>query len=133
MTATDPAVTHPAHYLAHPSGIEVIELTRLMPFGPGNALKYVLRHQHKGNPRQDLGKAEFYLRDCIEHGADWKPTPALAARARQMAAYEPNLFVQRVLRVLCTDAPLYASAVEWERRYGSALRSIAALKEGLPE
>ena len=27
----------------------------------GNVLKYVIRYKHKGNPRQDLSKALWYL------------------------------------------------------------------------
>lgn len=54
-------VNHPPHYSAHPSGVEVIELTEHLPFCLGNAVKYVLRHRHKGNPVQDLEKALWYL------------------------------------------------------------------------
>ena len=50
-------VNHPPHYSAHPSGVEVIELTEHLSFCLGNAVKYVLRHRHKGNPVQDLEKA----------------------------------------------------------------------------
>lgn len=65
---TTDLVNHPAHYTWHPSGIEVIEITRGTGFSVGNAIKYILRHENKDNPVQDLNKAEWYLTDCIKHG-----------------------------------------------------------------
>ena len=57
---SDP-INHPSHYTSHPSGVEVIDLTRWHSFVPGNALKYVLRHRHKGRPAEDLAKALWYI------------------------------------------------------------------------
>jgi len=57
---SDP-VNHPTHYKSHPSGIEVIEITSHMNFCLGNAVKYILRCDHKGNDIQDLRKAIWYL------------------------------------------------------------------------
>lgn len=65
MSVYDP-VNHPAHYRAHPSGIETIEITEHETFLRGNILKYVLRAPYKGNELQDLEKAEFYLRREIK-------------------------------------------------------------------
>lgn len=56
-------VNHPPHYTY--GGIEVIEITRLLSFDIGNAIKYILRHEHKGNPKQDLEKALWYLEDHV--------------------------------------------------------------------
>lgn len=58
-TVSDP-VNHPAHYRAHPSGIETIVVCEHMSFNVGNAIKYLLRHEHKGNPLEDLAKARWY-------------------------------------------------------------------------
>lgn len=66
MTEFDP-VSKPKHYNSHPSGVEIIELTRELSFDLGNAVKYVMRHKHKGNPKQDLEKAVWYLGDHIDH------------------------------------------------------------------
>jgi hypothetical protein len=55
---TDPI--NPAHYKDHPCGVEVIELTELLSFRLGNAVKYVLRHKAK-NGVEDLRKAQWYL------------------------------------------------------------------------
>lgn len=54
------AVDRPTHY-QHPSGIEVIDITRHESFLRGNVLKYVLRAPYKNNELEDLKKAAKYL------------------------------------------------------------------------
>jgi hypothetical protein len=54
-------VNKPQHYRSHPSGIEVIQITEHMGFCLGNAIKYILRCEHKGNKEQDLRKAIWYI------------------------------------------------------------------------
>lgn len=61
---SDP-VKHPNHY-AHPSGIEVIEITRYESFLRGNILKYILRAPYKNDELEDLKKAMQYLQWEIE-------------------------------------------------------------------
>lgn len=61
---SDP-VNKPSHY-AHPSGIQVIEITRHESFLRGNIIKYVLRAPYKGSELQDLEKAAVYLEWEIE-------------------------------------------------------------------
>ena len=55
-----------SHYNQHPSGVEVIEIVQHECFCIGNALKYILRHKHKGNAVKDLQKAIYYLERKIE-------------------------------------------------------------------
>lgn len=57
---TDP-VEHPAHYNAHPSGVECIQITEHMNFCLGNAIKYIWRAGLKPNSHDDLAKAKWYL------------------------------------------------------------------------
>ncbi len=59
------AVNHPKHYNAHPSGVEAIEMCRLLPFSIGNAVKYLMRAGLKdaSSTKQDLLKAAWYLND----------------------------------------------------------------------
>lgn len=57
-------VSKPAHYNQWP--IEVIEITGHLDFSLGNSCKYILRHSFKGNPRQDIEKALWYLNYRIE-------------------------------------------------------------------
>lgn len=59
-------VNHPKHYKSHPSGIEVIQITEHMNFCLGNAVKYILRADHKGNAIEDLEKAAWYINREIE-------------------------------------------------------------------
>lgn len=54
-------VSHPRHYLSHPSGIECITVTEHMNFCRGNAIKYIWRAGEKGNELEDLQKAAWYI------------------------------------------------------------------------
>ena len=55
------AVDHPAHYNAHPSGVECIDVVEHMGFNLGNAIKYIWRADLKGDAAEDLRKAVWYL------------------------------------------------------------------------
>ena len=57
---SDP-VNHPAHYKV--GGIETIEFieAKQLNYNMGNAVKYISRADHKGNKKQDLEKAVWYL------------------------------------------------------------------------
>lgn len=57
---SDP-VKHPAHYTAHPSGVECIDITKHMNFCLGNAIKYIWRAELKHDTIEDLRKAIVYL------------------------------------------------------------------------
>jgi hypothetical protein len=59
-------VNNPQHY--NKQGIEVIDVIEAyeLPYHLGNVIKYVLRHQYKGNPIKDLKKAQWYLTRYIE-------------------------------------------------------------------
>jgi len=54
-------VNHPAHYKY--GGIETIDFIEAKELGYnlGNVVKYVTRSDHKGNRKQDLEKAAWYL------------------------------------------------------------------------
>lgn len=77
---SDP-VKNPTHY-QHPSGIEVINITRYESFLRGNILKYVLRAPYKGHELQDLKKAAQYLEWEIER----------IERLGKLETVEPALF-----------------------------------------
>ena len=59
-------VNHPAHYTAHPSGVECITVTEHMNFNVGNAVKYLWRSGAKGDALEDLKKAAWYVNREIE-------------------------------------------------------------------
>jgi hypothetical protein len=60
-------VDHPPHYTDGPGcqhcgkPVECITVTEKMSFNLGNAVKYIWRHDKKGNPVQDLKKARWYV------------------------------------------------------------------------
>lgn len=53
-------VDHPAHYTNRNIGYECIDITQYQTFCVGNAIKYLWRHNDKGNPAEDLRKARWY-------------------------------------------------------------------------
>ncbi len=55
-------VNHPPHYKSK-GGIESIEVIESFDLGfcLGNAIKYILRCESKGNKKQDLEKARWYI------------------------------------------------------------------------
>ena len=64
-------VNHPDHY--NQGGIECFDVIKAFygqdafeGFCAGNVLKYTMRSKHKGNPKQDLEKAIFYLNEIIK-------------------------------------------------------------------
>jgi len=59
-------VNHPAHYTK--TSVQVIEVTRHLDFCRGNAFKYIARCDHKGERKQDLEKAYWYLSHCLANG-----------------------------------------------------------------
>lgn len=57
---SDP-VNQPAHYTAHPGGIQCIDVTEHMGFNIGNAVKYLWRCDLKNDAIEDLKKAAWYI------------------------------------------------------------------------
>lgn len=60
------AVNHPQHYQGN--GIEVIDIIEAfdLNFSLGNSIKYILRADKKGNKKQDLEKAIWYLNNELK-------------------------------------------------------------------
>lgn len=58
-------VNHPTHYKV--GGIETIDFieAKSLSYHLGNVVKYVTRADHKGNRKQDLEKAKWYLERAI--------------------------------------------------------------------
>lgn len=61
LYSTGDAVNHPQHYKV--GGIETIDFieAKKLGYNMGNAVKYISRADHKGNKKQDLMKAVWYL------------------------------------------------------------------------
>ena len=70
-------VNHPPHYFGK-GGMESIDVIEAFDLGfcLGNAVKYILRHNNKGNPLEDLKKAQWYLNRAISNleEKDGKPS-----------------------------------------------------------
>ena len=64
-------VNSPPHYNT-PSGVECISIIRHFPQAFATAIKYVWRFNHKWDPAEDLGKAEFYLNDYKKYAFETK-------------------------------------------------------------
>lgn len=58
-------INHPAHYVKNGIVIEPYDFLKYLPFGHGNALKYIIRAFDKGNTLEDLKKAQWYLDNLI--------------------------------------------------------------------
>ena len=63
----DDPVNHPAHYKT--GGIETIDFIEAKNLGYhlGNVVKYITRADHKGNRKEDLLKAQWYLNRAISN------------------------------------------------------------------
>lgn len=59
-------VNNPKHYNSNKSGVECIEVVEHMSFNVGNAVKYLWRADDKGDPIENLRKAEWYVKREIE-------------------------------------------------------------------
>jgi hypothetical protein len=65
-------VNNPAHYNAHPSGVECVTIAEHFTFNVGNAVKYLWRAGLKGDAIEDLRKAEWYIRREIQRRENTK-------------------------------------------------------------
>jgi len=52
-------INHPKHYTW--GKVEAIDFIENMDFCSGCAIKYIVRHRHKGTPEEDLKKAKWYI------------------------------------------------------------------------
>ena len=66
MNTTADPVNHPPHYKT--GGIETIDFIEAkgLNYRLGNVIKYITRSDHKGNRKEDLQKALWYLQREIE-------------------------------------------------------------------
>ena len=67
---------NPQHYRQGP--IECIELIRNLPFSQGAAIKYLWRLGMKDDIDQELDKARWFIRDCIDNDLYGPPDELLA-------------------------------------------------------
>lgn len=74
-------VYHPDHY--NKGGIEVLDIIDAynLDFALGNAIKYILRADFKGNKAQDLQKARFYINHSLKSPETKNMTPENISQA----------------------------------------------------
>lgn len=120
MTNNDPV--NPQHYRTV-SGMQLIELVRMLPFSIGNAIKYAYRNARKENARQDLEKALWYLNDFslnpyLVERAEFKITEDLMDSVFEGANDEDRESCEALVEVYLTvaDPHSFPSVVEHARR-----------------
>lgn len=99
-------VNHPTHYTSHPSGVETIQITEHMNFNMGNAIKYIMRADHKGKALEDLKKAAWYINREIERrDADLRLQVREPARQGDSAQHDRNTETVLPLRKATAKGP----------------------------
>lgn len=98
-------INHPPHYTEHPSGVEVIEFTRLHCFSVGSAVKYIMRRDKKDDPLDNLNKACWFLKDAIDNGPPVRVTVHMGKVIRPVIDAEPNATVKQILAHLYLPEP----------------------------
>ncbi len=98
-------IHHPGHHTSHACGIEVITVTRHMPFDIGNAIKYVVRAEMKGG-LEDLRKSEVYLTDYINHPPKFSWLSVRQAKwLRTFAEAEPDPIKKLFFEAMAVPSP----------------------------
>lgn len=97
-------VNHPEHY-THLK-VEAIDITENFNFNMGNALKYIIRADHKGKPIEDLKKAAWYINREIERrDADVRLQVREPAREGNSTQHDRNAKALLPLRKAFTKGP----------------------------
>lgn len=114
--------TNPDYYRQGP--FECIELTRILSFDWGNAIKCCFRWQGK-NGTEDLAKAVWYVKDAILHGVplttnEWSKAEAVALLTALAAADWADL--RDVWITMAKDTPQHVLTL--------LVRKIAEIENG---
>lgn len=100
-------VDHPAHYTAHPSGVECVDVNEWLASNVGAALKYLWRSGLKATETEldDLKKARWYLmREQRRQRMGERNLSELAARVLDSSAEQRTSF--RMLMTLIREDAL---------------------------
>jgi hypothetical protein len=109
------------HYNVHPSGIEVIEVSRHLPGNLAQAWQYIVRAPYKDDQVKDLRKAAWFLRDHAEHFEELHPDPRpLRLQIHGHALDLPHDVREAAMRVMRHERDDDISRVlMWIIRFGS--------------
>lgn len=113
-------IDHPRHYNAHKSGVETITLCELLSFNLGNAVKYLMRADHKGKRAEDRAKAAWYLRrEAARPRRAWTDMVAWQVAGRIVTHEHPATVLGQLLLLIRDDlatAPALLSLAEMIER-----------------
>ncbi len=124
-------INHPKHYTTAPFRLrspECIDFTRTMGFCAGNALKYVWRAGLKGDWRDDLAKALWYLRDLEDHpcGKLYNTDALMLYMQIDEKAVADPLERARLNAIKCICAGIYSQAISSVRRLRDKMATMAS-------
>ena len=128
-TAEVDVINHPAHYTAEnvKITIEPIQLCEQCGFLVGNGLKYLIRYKHKGNPLQDLKKAEYYFNRWFKAEGDTVDLRVFPVnknyifKAFQHLPYFKQIALQPNYTSLASDVLIVQTLLDWTREKISEL------------
>lgn len=107
----DDMVNHPAHYTY--GGREVIDIMQdemthdeFLGYCRGNAIKYLMRRNHKANAVEDIKKAFWYASKYLEvenitPNADFMPFPGLSLEALESSTRKTLMEVSTINALDC--------------------------------
>lgn len=116
------SATNPSHYRSHPSGIECIDVIRGLPFSAGNAIKYIWRAGQKDSTLQDLDKALWYVRDCIDNKIDFLAGDQTMDLFRRWGNKETDLDKIAAVALILRNKPAEAENYIKGLRYRASIR-----------
>lgn len=121
-------INHPPHY-QHACGVECITITEHLRFNPGNAVACVFRNRFKGEPLQDLEKAEFYLKRVLRFG---KLAVDMNLWAKDNPPGNVMIAVEKIWKAECEDLfDTHPRAVFWSALIDRSPRSMLTAVQNL--
>lgn len=117
------SATNPSHYRSHPSGVECIDVIRELPFSAGNAIKYIWRAGQKDSTLQDLDKALWYVRDCIDNKIDFVADNQARDMFQRWVREEDDLDKIAAVESILLNRPEVAESYVEDLRYKASLRT----------
>ena len=115
MSTSQDAV-NPKHYKSHPSGIECIEIRRLLTSNRSDAIKYLWRLGQKDDSNQELRKAIWYLNDEFNYFAgivEYTPfvTKPLDSKLDKLGLYQSEKQIELFNLIVFGDAKRLKRAI----------------------
>ena len=115
--STSQNAVNPKHYKSHPSGIECIEIRRLLTSNRSDAIKYLWRLGQKDDSNQELKKAIWYLNDEFNYFAgivEYTPfvTKLLDSKLDKLGLYQSEQQIELFNLIVFGDAKRLKRAIK---------------------